>query len=297
MATIDATIKDLVSANLALEAEAAKAEAEILALFKRAEARAFSRIAELMQTAPNFSTEELQRRLEWYFANIPSNEIAQAQLLYGEGVVSYLDKYPGLGKLAESVLGAGGIPKDFVNIPKELIDALRTRDVTFFNELNAEALRRLDRQLLDSVVIGHTPSNALAQIKGVITGSYPRRQTSGLYEWHAGTYARTANTRFSRQILKAKADELNLETFVYIGPVDSKNRPFCLGIVGGAFTRLEIEELDNGQTGDVFSDGGGFNCRHTWSPVSQNIFDELREDPDGSKEQVQKEIGRQSPEK
>ena len=30
----------------------------------------------------------------------------------------------------------------------------------------------------------------------------------GLYEWHAGTYARTAQMRNARQMLKVKADEL-----------------------------------------------------------------------------------------
>ena len=288
-------LADLVKANAALEKAARAAEEQLLAAFRRAEAAMFQRVTQLIATAPNFSTTQLQKRLAWYFQNIPSNEIAQEQLLYGKAVTSYLDKYPALGRLAGAIIDAGTrIPKDFTTIPKEMINALRARDVNFFNVLNQEGLARLDRQLLDSVILGRTPAGALQQIKGTITGAYPWGNRTGLYEWHAGTYARTANMRFSREILSAKSKELQLETFVYIGPVDSKKRPFCAGIVGGAFNRKEIDDMDNNQTGDVFSDGGGYNCRDTWSPVDKEFFDQLRDDPTGSKSEVKKEIEKQA---
>jgi hypothetical protein len=285
------TLADLVKANRALDAAALRSTDEILAGFRRAEAKAFSRLRELLVGAPNFSRENLGNRLKWYFANIPSLEIAQAQASFAASVKSYLDAYPSLGGMASGILGAGGVPKGFTSIPRELIEALASRDRAFFNELNAEALSRLDRQLLDSVVVGRTPAGALADIRGVITGSYPWGKTRGLYEWHAGTYARTAQMQFSRQVLKAKADELQLKTFAYVGPVDSKKRPFCLERVGGAFTREEIDDMDNNQTGDVFTTGGGFNCRDTWSPIDKQLFDALREESgqDALKQELEKQ--------
>ncbi len=293
MATLEQTIADLVRANKALDIAADQAESLLLRAFRRAEAQAFRRIAELMVEAPNFSTTDLTNRLAWYFQNIPSLQIAGSQAAYGEAVVSYLDDYPRLGELASKILSSVNIPKDLTLIPDELIRALQGRDSDWFNVLNTDALARLDRQLLDSVVVGRTPANALSSIKGTITGSYPWGKTRGLYEWHAGTYARTAAMRFSRQILKDQANELNLETFVYVGPVDAKTRPFCLELAGGAFTREEIEDFDNGQTGDTFSDGGGFNCRHTWSPVPRDVYNELKEQPNEGQDIVNKEITEQ----
>ena len=294
MATeLEKTIADIVRANAQLEQAAARAEASLLVAFRRAEARAFERISSLLASAPNFSTTELTNRLAWYFQNIPSLEIAAAQSAYGTAIESYLDKYPRLGRLAEGIIQAGGIPKDLTAIPQEVINALRTRDINHFNFLNSGALARLDQQLLDSVVIGRTPAGTLSQLRGVITGSYSWGQTRGLYEWHAGTYARTANMRFSRQIIGTKADELKLRWFIYVGPVDSKKRPFCLEIVGGSFEREDIEDLDNGQTGDTFSDGGGFNCRDTWSPVGKDVFDDLRAEDGGGAPMVNETISRQ----
>ena len=287
------TIRSLVRANRALERSAASAEDALLKAFQRAEGRAFTRIAELLAEAPNFSTTNLTDRLAWYFQNVPSLEVAQSNTAVNGAIKSYLDNYPRLGKLAEDVLASTHIPKDLATIPPEVINALKGRDATFFADLTTAANTRLDQQLLDSVILGRTPTNALSQIRGTITGTYAWGKTRGMYEWHAGTYARTAQMRFSRQILKTQAEELDLKTFVYIGPVDSKKRPFCLEIVGGAFNRDEIEDLDNGQTGDTFSDGGGYNCRDTWSPVPKELFDQLRE-PD-NEDLVNEEISRQSP--
>jgi hypothetical protein len=286
-------IRDLVRASNDLEKAARRAEGAILEAFRRAEQKMFERVAVLLSEAPRFDAVNLQRRLAWYFENIPSTEIATAQAGYFKAVRSYLDKYPSLAGFVERVLEAGRVPKDLTTIPKEIIEMLRREDLSFFEGLNTEAMRRLDRQLLDSVIIGRTPAGALEDIRGTITGSYKWGKRRGLYEWHAGTYARTAGMRFSRMVTKAKADELQLEHFVYIGPADSKVRPFCADILGGAFTSLEIEDMDNGQTGDVMSDGGGFNCRHTWSPVDKSIFNELRKAE--GQEAVKEEIEKQAP--
>ena len=74
---LEKTIADIVRANGELERAAARAEASLLASFRRAEAKAFTRIAELLADAPNFSSTDLKARLAWYFQNIPSNEIAR----------------------------------------------------------------------------------------------------------------------------------------------------------------------------------------------------------------------------
>jgi hypothetical protein len=59
------------------------------------------------------------------------------------------------------------------------------------------------------------------------------------------------------------------DVFAYLGPADTKLRPFCREHVGKVFTRDEIHALDNGQLPDCFLTGGGYNCRHMFASVSK----------------------------
>lgn len=64
--------------------------------------------------------------------------------------------------------------------------------------------------------------------------------------------------------------------FVYVGPTDAKNRPFCarwMGREDGVRKAVTVEfmgTLDNGQGLDVADYCGGYNCRHSWAPVPRD---------------------------
>lgn len=67
---------------------------------------------------------------------------------------------------------------------------------------------------------------------------------------------------------------------MYVGPLDDATRPFCEEILNSKdlpiYTVEEIQSMDNGQLGDVFTSCGGYNCRHEWVPISGNLEKELR---------------------
>lgn len=86
------------------------------------------------------------------------------------------------------------------------------------------------------------------------------------------------------------------QLYAYVGPVDSIIRPFCLEHVGKVYTKAEIDALDNGQIPNVFLSGGGFQCRHLWSPISR--FDEAADlrGTDGRLPEVERELARVKPE-
>ena len=52
--------------------------------------------------------------------------------------------------------------------------------------------------------------------------------------------------------------------YVYVGPRDGKNRPFCAQWVGKAVT--DPARMDNEQGLPVDDFCGGYNCRHSWAP-------------------------------
>lgn len=85
---------------------------------------------------------------------------------------------------------------------------------------------------------------------------------------HARTVYDTLVSTFSRQVRQTGSTRKPDEPFLYAGPDDDKNRPFCDARVDKVFTRAEIDAMDNGQLPNVMLTGGGYNCRHTWQRVS-----------------------------
>lgn len=85
----------------------------------------------------------------------------------------------------------------------------------------------------------------------------------------------TQVSMFGRQVeALAVADLPADQPFLYVGPNDLRNRPFCKEHVGQVMTRAAIEALDNGQLPNPFITGGGYNCRHSWLAVeSQELRD------------------------
>ena len=80
----------------------------------------------------------------------------------------------------------------------------------------------------------------------------------------------TAVSIFGRQVEAEHAGDDATTPFVYMGPVDTKTRDFCLRHVGKVYTRAEIDALDNGQLNNVFLTGGGYNCRHVWQEIAKS---------------------------
>lgn len=80
---------------------------------------------------------------------------------------------------------------------------------------------------------------------------------------------------WDRIVLEKIADTFDTEPkYIYAGPRDEKNRPFCADVVGDPpRTRKEIDELNNHPDlhkyvpPNVFILCGGVNCRHVWLPV------------------------------
>lgn len=185
----------------------------------------------------------------------------------------YINQYDQVADLSKGLFTA--VDPAFAEFPKNIIKELKKRDMLLFQDLNVTATSRMDNIFLSSVLGGASKKGLAKDLQSLILGEYEWGTRRGLYEWHAGTYIRTYHRRFSRNIVKNQAREHGLRHFVYTGPVDANTRPFCLQIVGHTFTMQQIEDMDNGQTGDVFTDGGGYNCRHGWAPVTDEMAKEI----------------------
>lgn len=88
----------------------------------------------------------------------------------------------------------------------------------------------------------------------------------------------TTRMAFQRVVHLEKAKKAGVTQFLYVGPDDDVTRPFCAARVDKVFTLDEITQMDNGQGLPVEVYGGGYNCRHHWRPVSDDLADDLRAD-------------------
>ena len=85
------------------------------------------------------------------------------------------------------------------------------------------------------------------------------------------TEARTKISNYGREVTVAAADEAGLDLMLYSGPKDGITRPFCRVLVGKAYTRDQISKLNNHSLNPPIVRAGGYNCRHSWAPLSREL--------------------------
>ena len=86
------------------------------------------------------------------------------------------------------------------------------------------------------------------------------------------TEIKTKLSQFGRSITAIAAEEADIDHFLYTGPDDGITRDFCEALVNKVVTSKQMRRLDNGQGLSVITSGGGYNCRHSWSPVTQGFI-------------------------
>lgn len=68
------------------------------------------------------------------------------------------------------------------------------------------------------------------------------------------------------------ADTVGMDHYLYTGPKDGITRPFCRPLINKVVDKTQLSKLNNGQGLSVRTSGGGYNCRHSWSPVTESFM-------------------------
>lgn len=162
-----------------------------------------------------------------------------------------------------------------------------------FADLSEETLQVLVNYNRDSLL---SQLDNMAQIvkKEVINGAIAGSPTKAVLDKVRGqgslskaqlqTLINTSMNEYSRNVTKLMIDKMPSDTkYVYIGALDDRTRPECLEMMSaGELTEAEIEsKFGSG----VFSEGGGYNCRHKWEI---SVQDKFGHDPDGAKAKLDK---------
>ena len=69
------------------------------------------------------------------------------------------------------------------------------------------------------------------------------------------------------------AQQAGLDHYLYTGPRDGLTRSFCRALINKVVDEDQMRKLKNGQGLSVKTSGGGYNCRHSWSPVSESFIE------------------------
>ena len=241
-----------------------------------------NRIADLVATAPLQDGKLFD--LEW--AVNARNELRQAiNEDYLAEVDSIIRDYDQVAVDAATMLGEYG---DIVQLDQDVIGQLQQMTFQGFEDLGAEHLDIISKQVYESTLTGATFANSVNAVREVVGKDMAR---------YASQQVHDSLMQFDRAVNTKIALDSGAEKFKYRGSDDSKTRTFCRKHVNKVYTIDEINEIWQGEwtgksSSNAFATAGGYNCRHRFRPV----FDDVVEDQqvDEPVETVQK---RQVPEK
>lgn len=177
--------------------------------------------------------------------------------------------------------------EDFIEQQNKLVDAItgsiQTVDPTFkplFIDNEVEALKALTVQnVFDDIVVPTVTKNVRDSLLSMVVDTPKDQALSNLaqtLERGAGTLqteVRTKIAQFGRSVNMIAADAVGMDLYLYTGPRDGITRPFCNVLINKVVSKEQMSALNNGQGLSVRSSGGGYNCRHSWSPVTQAFVD------------------------
>ena len=87
------------------------------------------------------------------------------------------------------------------------------------------------------------------------------------------TQVNTELSQFGRAVTASAAQAFDLDLYLYTGPRDGVTRSFCRPLINKVVSESQMMRLDNGQGLPVKTSCGGYNCRHSWSPVTESFVE------------------------
>lgn len=224
-----------------------------------------NRIADLVATAPLQDGKLFD--LEW--AVNARNELRQAiSEDYLTQVDSIIRDYDKVAVDAATMLSEYG---DIAQLDGGVVSQLQKMTYQGFEDLGAEHLDIISKQVYESTLTGATFANSVNAVREAVGGDMAR---------YASQQVHDSLMQFDRAVNTKIALDSGAEKFKYRGSDDSKTRTFCAKHVDKVYTIDEINEIWQGEwagksSSNAFATAGGYNCRHRFRPV---FDDELEEE-------------------
>ena len=144
-------------------------------------------------------------------------------------------------------------------------------------------IRKLDRRTTQAKTLRQKLDKNIQTLQS----KFARDRAGENMKRYAGQILNDSLREFDAQLNLAKSDEAGLTYAVYLGNVIPTTRDHCRLVRqgrydkrnGGLFTKDEVRKLwkrnwKGKKGGDPFIVRGGYNCRHQWSVVNPDWYDE-----------------------
>lgn len=162
-------------------------------------------------------------------------------------------------RAVEAVAAVAGAPPASLPLSvREELDTIVNGQTGDVAAIFGEAVDAIREGIARGIASGGSLGDIVADVAGLLDTTWARAQAA----------VDAAVMGAGRRAVMAAAAEVGPEfdlVYVYVGPRDVKNRPFCRQWVGKAAT--EPARLNNGQGLPVDDFCGGYNCRHSWAPT------------------------------
>tara|TARA_A100001201_G_scaffold80336_1_gene71752 strand:+ start:7101 stop:7907 length:807 start_codon:yes stop_codon:yes gene_type:complete len=136
------------------------------------------------------------------------------------------------------------------------LSSLELAEKTSIIAYSRGALQEARRRLMYHVLQGSSRERMAYDLYR--TGVYSNREVVAHINTTISNYSRAVTLKMSQ------SDDADRK-YHYLGPLDEKTRPICLEMMAAG--EVSLGEIDSLYPGSL-SDGGGWNCRHRWSPVT-----------------------------
>lgn len=191
---------------------------------------------------------------------------------YGGLIDEYITVSNDLIKYTRNTFAITGIDTAFTEKDVKTLHMIQSNISNKFNVIGQNAVRTVVDNLQQAVMGNTTYKDLAKNLTDTIIGTDKK---GGLLKRYANVYAHDAMIEMDRGINLMAANNFDAEYFLYSGPVDQVTRDFCAEHAGKVYTKDAINNMSNGVGTDVWTHCGGYNCRHTWLPVSKTMLDEF----------------------
>jgi len=183
------------------------------------------------------------------------------RLGYEDLSAEFVDSFDGARRFALDTLKAMRLKsKPLSQVDENALRNIRQMNLSEFAAIGTRATQTLASGIMMDALAGASRAEMIRHLSETIEGRFAA---------YASTYADTALVGYDRRVSWATWTEAGITQYMYRGPKDIKTRPFCDERVGKTYSMDEIKAMDNGkgQPKPVWEYGGGWNCRHVWTPV------------------------------
>ena len=181
----------------------------------------------------------------------------------GLAVDEFIEQQDAIREAAEKAMRAVQPDFGFNQISPQLDSIQATAAASVFDDVILPDFKRSINESLRDLLVDVPPNIVMSNLEQKLKRSEGRQLTE----------VKTRISQYGRGITAAAAEAADMSYYLYTGPMDGITRPFCRELINLVVSKAQMKRLNNQQWLSVLTSGGGYNCRHSWSPITLGFIE------------------------